>query len=285
MKKIVGILGLSLFFSCVSGTDPMPNEFSFDYKIHTSLPSTWESEFYTIVGNLNEKIKIEPRDYSYQMSVYAWKSTASKPYQSQIGDASGASVSGNQNERYMVLEIPASEFDFAQLHRYSVIPHEYFHVYQMSLSKNFYDGNIELKWISEGGAATIESMYIQQYYGVNYIKDAQNQVNIAAINNPKIFEKYNDSQNEDPNYSSSVFMVLALAKELQKLNHTEEDAFKMIFKDFWLPNPTNGNWKNNFEEVFGISVENFYQSLSNYSNDINSVLPSETILIEDIFTN
>ena len=34
------------------------------------------------------------------------------------------------------------------------------------------------------------------------------------------------SQNEDPNYSSSVFMVLALAKELQKLNHTEEDAFK-----------------------------------------------------------
>ena len=59
----------------------------------------------------------------------------------------------------------------------------------------------------------------------------------------------------------------------------------MILKDFWLPNPTNGNWKNNFEEVFGISVENFYQSLSNYSSDINSVLPSETILIEDIFTN
>jgi hypothetical protein len=246
------------------------------------------------MNNLDEKIKIVPKEYSYEMDVYAWKSTTNKPYQNQIGDADGACICGNQNERYMVLEIPASEFDFSQMHRYSVIPHEYFHVYQMSLSKNFYDGNIELKWMSEGGAASIESMYIQQYYQFNYFKDAQTQVNIAAINNPSMFETYSASQNEDINYSSSVFMVLALSKELQKQNISEAEAFRMIFRDFWLPDPTNGNWKSNFENVFNFSVQDFYQILPSYdlnadniidSTDFNSVLPSENILLQNIFTN
>ena len=89
-------------------------------------------------------------------------------------------------------------------------------------------------------------------------------------------------------------MLLALSKELQKLNHSEEEAFRMIFKDFWLPNPTDGNWTNNFEEVFNITVPDFYQSLSSYdlnadgtidSTDLNSVLPSETILLQKIFIN
>jgi hypothetical protein len=246
------------------------------------------------MNNLDEKIKIVPKEYSYEMDVYAWKSTTNKPYQNQIGDAEGACICGNQNERYMVLEIPASEFDFSQMHRYSVIPHEYFHVYQMSLSKNFYDGNIELKWMSEGGAASIESMYIQQYYQFNYFKDAQTQVNIAAINNPSIFETYSASQNEDINYSSSVFMVLALSKELQKQNISEAEAFRMIFRDFWLPDPTDGNWKSNFENVFNFTVQDFYQILPSYdlnddniidSTDFNSVLPSENILLQNIFIN
>ena len=34
--------------------------------------------------------------------------------------------------RFMVLEIPADEFKYNQIHRYSVIPHEYFHAFQMS---------------------------------------------------------------------------------------------------------------------------------------------------------
>ena len=63
--------------------------------------------------------------------------------------------------RFMVLEIPDDEFKYNSNHRFSVIAHEYFHVYQMSLSKQFYDGNIELKWMSEGGAASFESIYIQ----------------------------------------------------------------------------------------------------------------------------
>ena len=48
------------------------------------------------------------------------------------------------------------------MHRYSVIPHEVFHAYQMGLSENFFkpDG-LELKWMAEGGAASFESLYIQ----------------------------------------------------------------------------------------------------------------------------
>ena len=293
MRKFIAFLGLFIIISCEE-SPVIPSQFTFNYNIHSELPNEWELEFYTIMNNLDDKIKILPKEYSYEMDVYAWKSTTNKPYQNQIGDADGACICGNENERYMVLEIPASEFDFNSMHRYSVIPHEYFHVYQMSLSKNFYDGNIELKWMSEGGAASIESIYIQQYYQFNYFKDAQTQVNIAAINNPSIFETYSASQNEDINYSSSVFMVLALSKELQKQNISEAEAFRMIFRDFWLPDPTEGNWKSNFENVFNFSVQDFYQILPSYdlnadniidSTDFNSVLPSENILLQNIFTN
>ena len=260
MRKFIAVWGLFIIISCEK-SPVIPSEFTFNYNIHSGLPNDWELEFYTIMNNLDDKIKILPKEYSSEMDVYAWKSTTNKPYQNQIGDADGACICGNENERYMVLEIPASEFDFSSMHRYSVIPHEYFHVYQMSLSKNFYDGNIELKWMSEGGAASIESIYIQQYYQFNYFKDAQTQVNIAAINNPSIFETYSASQDEDINYSSSVFMVLALSKELQKQNISEAEAFRMIFRDFWLPDPTDGNWKSNFENVFNFSVQDFYQIL------------------------
>ncbi len=293
MKKIISLLALVILFSCGKEI-VVPTDFTFNYNIHSDLPNEWESEFYTIMNNLDDKIKIIPKDYSYEMDIYAWKSTTNKPYQSQIGDADGACICGNQNERYMVLEIPAAEFDDNQMHRYSVIAHEYFHVYQMSLSKTFYDHDIELKWMSEGGATTIESMYIQQYYNYNYFKWDVNDVNIAVVNNPSIYETYAASSDKDRNYSSSVFMLLALSKELQKLNHSEEEAFRMIFKDFWLPNPTDGNWTNNFEEVFNITVPDFYQNLSSYdlnadgtidSTDLNSVLPSETILLQNIFIN
>ena len=185
----------------------------------------------------------------------------------------------------MVLEIPNDEFTWNSMHRFSVVAHEYFHVYQMSLSKEFYDGNIELKWLSEGTAASFESLYIQQFYSTNYFLEAQTEVDISAINNTKIYEKFSSSSTVDRNYSSSVFITLALVKELQKLGKSEEESFKLIYKDFWEKNPTDNNWKNKFQEVFGISVDMFYNELLNYSANINDVLPSETLKIENIFND
>ena len=263
-----------------------PKEFTFKYNIHTSLPADWITEFYVIMKNLDDLIPIDQSNHFYELPIYAWNSSVDKPYKDKIGNASGASISGNGgsvNDKYMVLEIPKEEFEFEQMHRYSVIDHEYFHVYQMSLSKNFFDKDIELKWMSEGGAATFESLYTQQYYSVNYFKDAQNQVDITAINTPSIFEKYKTSKDLDRNYSSSVFILLALTKELQKSGISENVAFSLVLKDFWIKNPTDGNWKVKFQETFSFTIDQFYTNLKSYSKDINTVLPSENLKLESIF--
>jgi len=292
MKKVFYLLFITLIISCSSNEediiqDTNPTEFTFKYNIHSSLPSEWTTEFYKIMKVLHEDlIPIKPNSYFYELPIYAWNSSVDKPYKDNIGDATGASISGNGasiNGKFMVLEIPKEEFEFNAMHRFSVIAHEYYHVYQMSLSKNFFDGNIELKWMSEGSAATFESLYIQQHYSYNYFKDAQTSVDIAAINNPTIFETFSSSQDKDINYSSSVFMFLALCKELQKTGLTEIDAFELIMKEFWTKNPTNGNWKVKFREGFGFSVDEFYNNLKSYTNDINTVLPSEDLKLESIY--
>ena len=78
-------------------------------------------------------------------------------------------------------------------------------------------------------------------------------------------------------------MFLALCKELQKTGLTEIDAFELIMKEFWTKNPTNGNWKVKFREGFGFSVDEFYNNLKSYTNDINTVLPSEDLKLESIY--
>tara|TARA_Y100000992_G_scaffold174014_1_gene117321 strand:+ start:811 stop:1674 length:864 start_codon:yes stop_codon:yes gene_type:complete len=274
-----------ILISCNENDNDIINEkFIFNYNIHESLPSEWVSEFYTIMNNLETIIPAKPTTYQDNMSIYSWVDNVDKPYKNDIGNTTGACICGNSKERYMVLEIPEDEFKYNQLHRYSVIAHEYFHVYQMSLSESFFDGDIELKWLSEGTAASFESIYIQQFYQSNYFLEAQTQVHNSVINNPIIFEKFNSSKDEDINYASSVFMALALTKELQKIGRTENEAFRLIYKDFWELNPTDNNWKNKFEELFNITVEQFYNSLENYTNDISSVTPSESLKIENIFT-
>ena len=138
--------------------------------------------------------------------------------------------------------------------------------------------------MSEGSAATFESLYIQDKYSYNYFKDAQTSVHSDAINNPSIFEKFSDSGGDkDINYSSSVFMFLVLTKELQKKGMTEAGAFKLAINDFWLKNPTDSNWKVKFEEIFDISVPGFYNILKSYTNDINTVLPSESLKLDSIY--
>jgi hypothetical protein len=186
----------------------------------------------------------------------------------------------------MVLEIPNSEFTYDHIHRYSVIAHEYFHVYQLSLSEpmNQYDNNpngIDIKWLIEGAAASFESIYIRNYYYYNYFGQ-QSSVDSMVTTDPSVFESH-DSDDMDINYSSSVFMTLVLAKELIKLNNSEEDAFKLIYKHFMLAEATNLNWETTFESVFNITVSDFYESVKTYPVDIYEILPSDSLTIEQIF--
>ena len=176
----------------------------------------------------------------------------------------------------MQLEIPDQEIMWEHIHRYTVIPHETFHIHQIAKSPDF-----GIKWMMEGSAATFESLYAQQYYGVNYFMQAQTYVDTKYVNEPELLELYSS---EETNYSSSVFVTLVLAKELQKLNYSEEASFRLIFKDFYAKSPNNENWETIFEEVFGMSVNDFYVNVvPTYTADIETVLPSENLTLQAIF--
>ena len=255
------------------------------YNIHESLPSDWVTEFYVIMDTLLMIIPSYENVFDH-INIYAWNDKVEDPYPGING---GAYVGGPPSEKIMVLEIPESEFIYQSMHRYSVVAHEYFHIYQLSINQpmNLPNGNYDpngfsIKWLLEGTAASFESLYIQNYYDYNYFMNAQNNINEMVHTNPSIFESY-ESNNIEINYGSSVFITLVLAKELINLGYSEEVAFRMIYEDFMLTEVKNSNWQNHFVDVFGISVDDFYQSLQSYPLDINYVLPSESLSIEDIF--
>lgn len=262
---------------------PSGSDFSWEYNLHDSLPEEWKKEFAVIMSNLIDIVPIKSRSGLYYGPIYAWNDNTLLPYKGILGDRRGSSVNGGELRDvggvvvWLQLEIPSSEFENKYLHRYSVIPHEFFHIYQIARSPEF-----RIKWMMEGHAATFESLYTQQYYSTNYFQEAQAQVDIKYINDPKLLESY---ESLDNNYSSSVFFTLALAKELQKLNYSEVGAFRLIFKDFYDQFPTTENWEMLFLDVFKMSVNDFYTKLKAYTNDINTVLPSENLVLQDIFND
>ena len=166
--------------------------------------------------------------------------------------------------------------------------HEYFHIYQSSTKKDVF--NFSVKWLFEGAAASIESLYANQFYNFNYFNDAQSRIYQNVKNDPSIFESHDTSSGNseeglayDTNYATSVFMTLALAKEIQKKGISEAIAFKKIFVDFNVVQPNENNWKTKFEEIFGLSVDQFYLNLKDYELDVMSVIPSTSLTLEDIF--
>ena len=260
------------------------------YNIHESLPSDWVTEFYAIMDNLLTIIPSYENVFDH-ITIYAWNSNVEDPYPGIDG---GAYVGGPPEDVRLVLEISEMEIEWNDFHRFSVIVHEYFHVYQLSINQPMnlpngtYDPNgFNIKWLVEGAATAIESIYLQNFYDFNYFINAYvgpHQPNISNLvhTDPSVFENY-DSYDQDINGVSSIFMILVLAKELIILGHSEKDAFKKIVKEFILTGVKNLNWQSHFVDVFGISVDDYYQSLQSYPLNIDAVLPSESLSIEDIF--
>ena len=279
---IIGIVNIILYEN-----NPCTPPIDIIYNIHDSLPSDWVTEFYVIMDNLTNIIPAN-QNYFDELSIYAWNSNVADPY---LGIQGGTYVGGSEDGFYMVLEINEMEFEWNHMHRYSVIAHEYFHVYQLSINQPMNEPNggynpntFSIKWLIEGAATTIESIYIQDYYDYNYFTNDLAYANISnsVHTNPSIFESYN-SNNIDVNYTSSVFMILTLAKELIELGHSEEDAFKMIFKEFMLTGAKNSNWENFFLDTFGFSVDNFYDILQTYTLNLENVIPSSSLSFQQIF--
>ena len=281
---IINIVNIILYddIPCVQPIDII-------YNIHNSLPLAWITEFYVIIDNLSHLIPAYQNHFN-DLTIYAWNSNVEDPYP---GIQGGTYIGGSEDGFHMVLEINEMEFDWNHMHRYSVIAHEYFHVYQLSINQPMNEPNggynpntFSIKWLIEGAATTFESLYIQNYYNYNYFI---NELSFSSISNnihadPSVFESYS-SNDIDINYTSSVFMVLVLAKELIGSGHSEEDAFKMIFKDFMLTGAKNSDWENYFLNIFGFSVDDFYDSLQSYILNLENVTPSPSLSLQEIFSN
>jgi len=266
----------------------------FNYYLHSSLPDEWITEFNTIMNNLESTIPAFKRSgFPESMNIYAWNNSVPSPYTDPNGNSmQGAAISGNGTDFWMVLEIPDDEFTNNSSHRYSVIAHEYFHVYQHSMSPAFSVGSdgefnnpnaMDVKWLIEGSAAAFESLYIQENYGINYFEEGLAWgVEADVLSDPASYEFYSK---QDNNYSNSVFMVLALVKELENVGFSPEKAFQSIFKVFWEQDPKNSDWKTKFEETFTIDIDTFYSSLATYSTDMSLIYPSSTITVQNIIND
>jgi len=254
--------------------------------IHISLPADWINEYHTIMTNLKTLLPLYQIYYN-SIDIYAWNDKVPDPYPSIDGGAYISVKNNDDNQKLFVMEISNDEFLWNHINRYSVIPHEYFHTYQMTLNShmNKYDDHptsFKTKWLIEGAASSFDYLYIEQYYSQNKFSSNQTIVDSAATQNPSIFENYG-SNNKDINGTSSLFLVLVLAKELQLAGHSEAKAFKLIFKDFMQANPNKITWQDVFQTIFNMSFGDFYTKVRSYKPSINTVLPSTSLTLESIF--
>ena len=292
--------------------------FSFTYNIDKSVPKDYAVKFRDTMKNLDDVIPIDPKigenpEISKEsgnpfMNIYvarqganAWPVTVTRH-----GDNC---ICGNGRETWMNLTLYNYDIESNNVSFLDVLTaHEYFHVYQMSLSKDV----LRPKWLSEGTATLFSDLYENQYYGQWGLEwKIQNDSSKFVFTNPKLFEKFESSEEDstgkamDSNYGSSVFMVLALVKELQKQGISEQRAFEMVFKDFWVENAQlpqfieldRGNerntvdWQKTFKSLFKMDVKTFYTrlqseySLADYKADYKKVLPSKSLKIQDIFVS
>lgn len=300
MNKISHVILISLFSLTVissckesSFTYTMndPNNttpVTFTENLHSSLPEAWVTEYNTIKEKL---INIFPlyQKYYRGIVVYAWNDNVDDPYSGVEGGTYISVEDDDENMKRFVMEIKNREFTDNSSHRYSVIAHEFFHCYQLSLNIHMNKDNadptsFDTKWQIEGPAAVVEGMYMKQYYGDNYTAKHQNDVHSDVFTSPTKFESHDTSREIDTNYSSSIFLVLVLAKELQNSGLTEAKSFQLILRDYMAAAPNKYTWKTLFNETFNMTLDEFYAKLPNYNGQKNAdVLPTANLKLEDIF--
>jgi hypothetical protein len=264
------------------------NSIIFDFFVHESIPVFYKNDFYEAMKNLRGFLPLEATNRINYLDVYVWNNTVDTPY-CVAGDTklcrNGSSISANKTvfnrgitgpNYWMQLEINNREFQYVDAHLYTVIAHETYHVYQISAAQK----EMKIKWLFEGSAATFESLYSQEFLETDYFP-AQTLINDSYIDDPQVLEAY---ASQDPNYSSSVFLILVLSKELQAQGYSEAEAFKLILKDFWDRSPSNENWKELFQELFQMSPANFYKKVSDYeTRNILDITPSKNLKLSDLF--
>ena len=283
-----------------SATHP-EGDFEFSPQVDESLPESWRTEFPLILATLQEIAPISPCIHDLEedtvnspMTIYAWSSSVDNPWEDERPGMEGASISGDGTDTWMVLEINADEFEYDHLHRYSVVAHEYWHVYQRAAWRG--QGFDYPDWMWEGGAKVFEELYIAEHSGRSEFDGNLTPVIAAALADPSDFELYAGDGgavggDADINYNTSAFMLLALAKELrERQGLTETDSLGLVLT---APAPRGSDTP--FQDVFGMSLEEFYVSLAQYPAvssvedwfegdviDASPVIPSTSLSLDEI---
>ena len=297
MKKIFILLVTLLIYS---NTAVANEKFKFKYHIDDSLSKKWVTEFENTMNIVQEVLPIQDNMYDYlntpEMPIYAWKNTNKNPFPKIKKNLKGSCICGDGTTRWMQLGIQKQDITKKRNRVYSVIVHEYFHIYQIALSENKLSDRNSPKWLIEGGAKVLQEIYAIQYYGKNFLKsDIQDRErwSIKKVSKePHLFEKHKTSPTKrgyDSNYAGSAFMVLALVNELKKNNISEEEAFELVFREYWIQRSKqpfdNTYWRVAFKNTFGMTVTEFYERLSKYKRkNLKKILPSKTLKIQDIFS-
>ena len=295
MKKLLGIVVLGLL---LSGNVFAVEKFKFKYHIADNLAKEWVTEFNKIMNIVQEVMPINENTNSWvkrelnrmePFNIYAWN-RSKNPFK-KFTKGKGSGVRSDSRGRWMQLDIKSSEKN----HSYSVVVHEYFHVYQIALSEDKFFDRDTAKWLGEGGAKVLQEIYSNQYYGKDMLKkDIQKSERWSikkVTKEPHLYEKHYSSPTKkgfDGNYTGSAFMVLALVNELKKNKISEEEAFELVFREFWVQRakqPSGQLWQPAFKNTFGMSHDEFYERLSKYKRkDLKKILPSKTLKIQDIFS-
>jgi hypothetical protein len=234
--------------------------FQFEYNLHTSLNDfAFKDSISSIFLRLGEMMPMEPyfdenRDLQINgVSVYSWLAAGSKPFLSIIGDTDQCICGVVNNKLVMSLQLTDGDLNEGANFKYALLAHEFFHVYQMYLSKGFDQG---VFWLIEGQAATIESLYLKEFindsgYIMNFLNEEASSSFDEGIQNVESYESYNGFNSVYGQYGDiTIFMNLSLVKILQEQGNTEKESFKIIFEDYWKTDPNDSNWKIKFEEGF-----------------------------------
>jgi hypothetical protein len=282
--------------------------FEFATQLNDSLPEAWRVEFGVIMANLQEVAPISPclhdfkdsetNEYSVKspMSIYAWSNAVDNPWPEERPGMEGTSISGDGTNTWMILEIYQDEFEYDDLHRFSVIAHEYWHVYQRGawMADSPPVGDSWPVWMWEGGAQVVEELYVAEHYDRSKFDNNLFPVIATGLSNPSDFELYDrdgGAAGGELDLNTSAFMVLAFAKELQKTQGiSEAQAFRLI-----LSAPAKPSSATPFLDVFGMTSEDFYTSLNQYPAvesgenwfegdvvDASDVMPSKGLTLAEI---
>ena len=259
----------------------IPN-LKFEFNIHSSIPDDYETAIKDIISNLEITAPVNEYVGRFGQSitgvaVYSWlQDKVDYPYSNEIGRTEQCICGEVGGKLVMSLMQEEQWLEEWNMHRFALIAHEYFHVYQLSLSRDF----MSSMWMVEGQAATIEALYLREFFNdSDYIENFFNNVDYTkAIENIETYEEYESAYDSFGKYGDiTIFMNLVLTKILQSNGLTEIASFKLVFNTFWMERNGNEDWKTDFITIFGLDVDTFYQALTQYIDDPLAVLPSNQL--------